>query len=709
MRVVSGLLITLTSTLLLVISLFGQSNAIAAGSELADGRVYEMVSPADKTGGTGGVLPLNSVSAALPIQSSAGGEKITWGGAPFYEPAGGGTDQYLSAREAAGWTTRNITPPSLNNEGSFYAGFTSNLSSSLFIGTARSTLAPAGYLGPYVRNDLTGEYTPLFKSLPAGRTFSSLLTHFAGASTDFRHVIFEANVALTPEAPEVEEEAYDLYEWSEGSLRLVNVLNNGEGVPGASFGTFYRGFSNGPNVTNAISADGTRIFWTGDEKLYVRENGTQTVEVDESHGSATSGGGEFLDASEDGSHVLFLDKPGLAEDNEEGGMDLYDYNVETGQLSNLTPVSEASVVGFLGASADASYVYFVAEGALPSAPSSTASTATPTPGQPNLYLWHEGEPIQFVATLSNNDQFGRGYSSWNPTLGNRLARVSPNGQFAAFYTTRPLTGYDNAVAPGHTCLATLQPDCAEVYEYSAQSGALICASCNSDGAPPIGDTLPPAVAVLTTATGQLEDAVYQQRYLLDDGRLFFDTGNALAPQDINGTEDVYEYEPAGVGDCVNGKGCDNLMSAGTGPYPSEFADASEDGDNLFFTTRQQLTPEDQDELIDLYDAHVGGGFPALSTPAPCLGEACHGASEAQGPPTTPSSTSYSGPGNAAQRPLQTPVPKPPTSAQRLAAALRMCRKKQARKRRVACEAQARKRYAPPKAKTRKAAPAKAGR
>ena len=44
---------------------------------------------------------------------------------------------------------------------------------------------------------------------------------------------------------------------------------------------------------------------------------------------------------------------------------------------------------------------------------------------------------------------------------------------------------------------------------------------------------------------------YQQRYLSDDGRLFFNSFDSLVPQDTNGKADVYEYEPAGVGsECV---------------------------------------------------------------------------------------------------------------------------------------------------------------
>jgi hypothetical protein len=39
----------------------------------------------------------------------------------------------------------------------------------------------------------------------------------------------------------------------------------------------------------------------------------------------------------------------------------------------------------------------------------------------------------------------------------------------------------------------------------------------------------------------------QSRYLSDDGgRVFFNCSDALVPQDINGAEDVYEWEADGV-------------------------------------------------------------------------------------------------------------------------------------------------------------------
>ena len=47
-------------------------------------------------------------------------------------------------------------------------------------------------------------------------------------------------------------------------------------------------------------------------------------------------------------------------------------------------------------------------------------------------------------------------------------------------------------------------------------------------------------------------ALYQSRYLSNNGRLFFDSADSLVAADVNGKEDVYEFEPAGVGGCGSG-------------------------------------------------------------------------------------------------------------------------------------------------------------
>ena len=63
----------------------------------------------------------------------------------------------------------------------------------------------------------------------------------------------------------------------------------------------------------------------------------------------------------------------------------------------------------------------------------------------------------------------------------------------------------------------------------------------------------------------------QPRYLTDSGRLYFDSQDSLSPFDTNeGVEDVYEFEPEGVGGCKRRAGCVALISAGREGVDSNF-------------------------------------------------------------------------------------------------------------------------------------------
>ena len=279
-------------------------------------------------------------------------------------------------------------------------------------------------------------------------------------------------------------------------------------------------------------------------------------------------------------------------------------------------------------------------------------------------------------------------------------------------------------------------------------GSLTCASCNPTGARPTGT--PEEQAGLVKGGGQggsastwlsaelptedfMEGGVlrYQPRYLSDSGRLFFESDDALVPKDINGTWDVYEYEPEGVpagehactsssasGSVVykparvfeaqgrtgeEGAGCVGLISSGESQEESVFLDASETGSDVFFMTTGKLAPQDFDDSYDIYDAHECTSAspcntPTISTTPECkTTEACRAAPPPQpaifGPP---SSATFNGNGSLpASPPAPAPAPaksKPLTNAQKLAAALKVCHKDKKRKKRTACEATARKKY-----------------
>jgi hypothetical protein len=475
----------------------------------------------------------------------------------------------------------------------------------------------------------------------------------------------------------------------------------------------------------------------------------ETVQLDEVQagcGSCESGGGRFQVGSADGSRVLFTDTRPLTDDSGSSNEkpDLYECKIvivggSLGcELSDLTPKrgeeaadvqgigSKGNLGAILGASTDASTVYFVANGIQSDAPNSRGQS--PVAGQPNLYVHREGG-TEFIATLSGED-----VHDWFEELRDQPTRVSPNGNFLELMSQASLTGYDNRDR------ATGKPT-AEVYLYDAETGRLSCASCEPSGARPVGveyHKLEPGSGGLVgggrgtwidtglvaanvpgwtaNASAPLESR-YQPRYLTDQGRLFFNTADALVPQDSNATQDVYEYEPPGVGDCSEASptysarsgGCVSLISSGSSAQESAFMDASQSGDDVFFLTSARLSPIDVDASRDIYDAHVcEASSPCISYASsevpPCSTEASCKASPTPQPQIfgAPASATFQGPPNP-------PPPAPPKAkvksaaqirAERLAKALKACRAKHNKHKRKACERQARKKYGATKHKAK---------
>jgi DNA-binding beta-propeller fold protein YncE len=576
---------------------------------------------------------------------------------------------------------------------------------------------------------------------------------FLGASDDLSQVVLRSNAALKQGAG-----GKQLYEWTAGQLAQVSLLPEGKG-PAAESPAANLGLED-EAARGAISADGVRVVWESAPNLYLRDvTRGETVQLDAveagcKHGCTRSGDGRFQFANTEGSRVFFTDTQRLTEGSgaePEGSnpvADLYECRIaiKAGKLhcdlTDLTPKqgAEAAAVkgGVLGASEVGSYVYFVAEGV-----QSEANTEgkSPVAGQPNLYVSHEGS-TSYVATLSSGDEHDWDELSGTlATLSNQPTRVSPNGQYLEFMSQASPTGYDNIA------LGTTQP-AAEVYLYNAAGNKLVCASCEPTGARPVGvdykeleagsgglsggynvwerengalvaANVPGWTAIATG--GQIKNR-YQPRYLDNAGRLFFNTADELVPQDSNGTQDVYEYEPAGIkgpGEqelCTESSetysarsgGCVNLISSGGSNQESAFLDASESGDDVFFLTSAKLSPLDTDASLDVYDAHVCSDSPCITgsnvQSPPCTTEAsCKPAPSPQ--PSlfgAPASATFAGPGNLAPVAAVKAKAKPLTRAQKLAAALKACRRDKKKAKRVGCEKTARKRFGPVKRAKKKA-------
>ena len=473
---------------------------------------------------------------------------------------------------------------------------------------------------------------------------------FEGASPDLSHVVFSDFEPLTKNAVPGPP---SLYEWAAGRLTLASVLPDGK--PANEIGgeaELGAGIHN--VVRHAVSNDGSQVIWHASSHLYLRDmNKGETVEVD-----APGSGGEndsapiFQMASTNGTRVFFTDEarlvPSSSASKGESAADLYVFEVMSGEgealagkLTDLTVDPDfakdgerAAVQGeMIGASEDGSYVYFVANGVLGNAAEHGASKgdceANHPPGETcNLYMEHfDGsgwEAPEFIATLSGEDF--PDWSAGKKHLSGLTARVSPDGRWLTFMSDQSLTGYDNVDVNGGL------PD-EEVYLFDAATGKLVCASCNPAGQRPEGvfeaeegspERLPKllvdqrevwpdrwlAGSVPGWTSDELLTALYQSRYLSNNGRLFFDSPDPLVSADVNHKEDVYEYEPADVGDCQAGVAgasetyepgtgaCVGLISSGTSSQESAFLDASatgaangegaEGGGDVFFLTASEL-------------------------------------------------------------------------------------------------------------------------
>ena len=144
-----------------------------------------------------------------------------------------------------------------------------------------------------------------------------------------------------------------LYEWdgADESIRLVSALPAGGGEPagGASLGA-----GEDEDARNAVAAEGSRVFFGAEGKLYMRDLASEsTLRLDLPEPScATCGrgaaGAAFQFASADGSRVLFTDTQRLTSDAGAKGSerDLYECVITEAhgepecELSDLTPRSE---------------------------------------------------------------------------------------------------------------------------------------------------------------------------------------------------------------------------------------------------------------------------------------------------------------------------------------------------------------------------------
>jgi hypothetical protein len=616
--------------------------------ELPDGRQFEIVSPLDNGDAT--------VLTGSPVRAAPNGNAVTYIGTASPTAGNGeitiqfgqrskGDNVYLASRSPGSpWSAADVQPGGLNS--AIFQGFSSDLSTGIL--TSEEAVVPGAPNGP--------GHQALYSRDGANASYGVLEEHaqYDGSTPDGSHILTQGPGGL--------------HDFVAGTPEAVSVLPDREPVTSAVLG------STTGDLEHVISNDGARIFWTdtttGD--LYVRENDTEpdarTVLIAEA--------ARFQTASSNGAKVFFTSENELTADSTaaEGAPDLYEYNLETRTLTDLTidsnPGEHANVVGVLGTNPTGSYVYFAAGGKL------TNNTQAQECRQPsedegigdrcNVYVVHEHETPKLVTTVATADGEGGTsftaeviytakvslrFGDWVPAVGFRTAFVSGDGRRLVFESVEDLTGFH---ADGGR----------EIYTYDFETGRTSCVSCNPSGASTInGGFFEIAHAELAASL----NPTYQTQDISADGnRVFFESNEALVSQVTNeeallpgqntkGLTNVYEWEREGTegGSCPikepasTSGGCIFLLSTGASSDISFFLDASESGDDVFLATRADLVPQDKGEVYEVYDAHqCSEAAPCPhETSTACTGTGCQGVPAAPPIFATPSSVTFSGPGN----------------------------------------------------------------
>jgi hypothetical protein len=584
---------------------------------LPDCRAFELASAADQGGYDveSDLVPGQSPLAGYPAASGPSRVlySVHFGAIPGTDhPTNLGLDPYVATRGEDGWTTEYVgvpanSAPGAEPFGSPLLGADATLTSFAFGGPTicdpcfsnGSTGIPIRVAGGALIQGMAGSL-PVANPEPAGQIDRAF-------SADGSHFLFGSTQKFEPDGNSGEVSIYDR-DLATGVTRVVSKTPGGATMTGAGIAEL------------DVSDDGSRVLigqLTGTDAegnayyhLYMNVGGSNsTIDLT----PTASAGALYNGMSPDGSRVLLTTRDGLPGDGDTSA-DLYRADVGTANAT-LTRVSTGTegtgdgnlcappgdwntpaggpncdvvpVAGGGGVAGDGTAYFF--------SPEKLDGAANGTAGQPNMYVARPGSAPRFVATLEvGNPVISDGVSA-AATRDTADFQVSRNGAFAVFHSELPLTGYDNN---GHS----------EIYRYAAAGDELDCASCAPTGVRATGDaTLARHGSSLTV-----------------DGRVFFTSLEPLAPRDLNGKLDAYEWE----------KGKVDLVSTGSSQFDSGLLSVSDDGVDAYIFTHEVLAPQDKNgTLMKVYDAREKGGFLYVSRPQPCqASDECHGRGSDVPPP-----------------------------------------------------------------------------
>ena len=604
----------------------------ASADKLPDKRVYERVSSLAQYGSEvyQPEVELYSTeiyedpvsSTELLFQSSADGNRVAYIGSPSVggnELSGEwGGNQYLATRSASGgWTQANISPTYVSS--SSFQAFSSDLSVGFLDAVEPLTSSAPGfgeeiprygnYDVLYSTSTATSEYLPQFSIKPPYRSIQSFKT---------------AGSVLKP-----------VFNYHSGGGREGRILAFAGASADASHVLFMANDAlTGASEGRPAAEGGAGSTFEGEDNLYDSVGGkprlVNILPDGTTHANAVFGGGtrETFGGGVRFSHVISSD-----------GSRVFWTDLTSGHIyvrENDASTTEISSAGqYQTASSNGSDVFYT-NGDLYEYEVENGHTIDLSPGVPVEKVVGASEDGKYVYYVTAGGEF----KLWNDgatttVAASRVTRaeVTPDGHSVVFFT-EPIEVF------GH------------INVYDADTGLVYCASCAGGSG---NGSLP-----LTNRYN-----VQQPRWISVDGsRVFFITAKALVPQDTNGRVDVYEWERPDAGECPSSEseGCVYLLSGGTSIQESWFAEASENGNDVFIITRAKLVTADEDDLYDLYDVRVNGTIPSL--PPTCTGTGCQGFPGAPPIFATPSSATFEGVGNfpLSQESKVKPKPKPKKKA-----------------------------------------------
>ncbi len=597
---------------------------------LPDCRAYELVTPSFKNGDA--ATEYSDISHYGDI--SPNGEAVGFSSETAFAGAGSneglfGADEYVAQRTSAGWMTNALELPSSEYLSAFSEGFSGNAAHErtqdqltegwfargpsdreneidLYRYSADGSIADVGpILPPEAPNG-----PPVLPEIETGGIAGGY--EVRAQSADGTHVVFMLYGYAVAQWPGTEPGTLLEYIGTGNTTPLLlGVEDNGKFVDECP-----------TQQIRGLSANGSVAFISDNchEELFARINngepGAHTVAISEPSKEDcaecdtepgvrqpasyiyTRAGVEGYSwaLTEDGSKVLFTTKQPLLGGKAEEDIYEYDFDEPAGQRVIRVTAGDSTVSnpavelqGVTSASKDLSHVYFVAGGVLTKTANYRGEVAQQ--GAHNLYL------------SERDAQYPAGRTVFiAPVNGVPSGEASSDGQFLVFNESANL-------APGTTN--------GGAYEYDSTANTMVRVSIGQNGYNDNGNGAGIGSPIIS-GTGSY---------------VFFESPDGLTPQALNNVvvgqrvtaQNVYEYHAGSLSLISDG----HDITAVPGIFENyrsavKLVGTDFSGDDVFFTTEDQLVGQDTNTSVDLYDARINGGFPPPTEPPECQGDACQG-------------------------------------------------------------------------------------